>query len=81
MREDLAEEKVYLEQQLQKDYKKAIQKYNKERVEREEENQKWISKYDNMVCEFEEKIDQIEGSHQLASVKIKEELSKTYSYR
>ena len=50
MREDLAEEKVYLEQQLQKDYKKAIQKYNRERVEREEENQKWISKYDNMVC-------------------------------
>jgi len=59
MTEDLAQEKVTLELQFQKESKRIMEKYNKEKCEREEENKKWIAKYDCMVEEFEEKIKQL----------------------
>lgn len=52
MSEDLAQEKVLLEMQYQKDLKKAVEKFQKEKQQREQENKKWIAKYDAMVTKF-----------------------------
>lgn len=56
MNEDLAQEKVLLEIQYQKDLKRAIDRFQKEKQEREEENKKWLAKYDAMVSRFENQI-------------------------
>lgn len=49
MQEDLASEKVTQEMAFQKEIKKLMEKYSKEKSEREEENKKWIIKYDQTV--------------------------------
>lgn len=46
--------------QYQKDIKRALEKYNKEKQEREYENKNWLAKYDAMVREYEGKIRSME---------------------
>jgi hypothetical protein len=59
MSEDLAQEKVMLEMQFQKELKRAAEKYSKEKAEREEENKKWMAKHDKIVAEYESSIEQM----------------------
>ena len=56
MREDLAEEKVLLELNYQKQLKKNIEKYQKEKQQRSDQNKNWINKYDKMVISYETQI-------------------------
>ncbi len=72
MTEDLAEEKVLLEMQFQKEYKKAMEKYNKEKKEREDENKKWMTKYDSMVSHFQLDIQKLHIDHEQAQESLKD---------
>ena len=58
IKEDLAQEKVTLELLYQKESKKIIDKYHKERTMREAETKKWLAKYDLMVSEYELRLSQ-----------------------
>ena len=57
VKEDLAQEKVTLELQYQKETKKVIDKYHKKRSMREEETRKWLNKYDGMVQDYQGQIE------------------------
>ena len=72
MNEDLAQEKVLLELQYQKQNKKINQKYMKEKQERDAENRKWLMKYDKMVQQYEDSIEQLHKKYQASSDSIKE---------
>ena len=45
-----------LELQYQKETKKVIEKYHKEKGIREEENKKWLDKYDGMLEQCKSQI-------------------------
>lgn len=42
--------------QYQKESKRMAERYHRERGEREEENRKWLQKYDQLVEDYEAKI-------------------------
>jgi hypothetical protein len=78
LQEDLSLEKVALEMQFQKESKRLTERCNKEKVEREEENRKWIGKYDSMVGEHLAQLDRLRGEHERDKSRIEKEVGKKY---
>lgn len=56
MAEDYSTEKALYEVAMQKEMRKMTEKYEKEREQHEQDNKKWIDKYDRTVSDYEAKI-------------------------